>query len=233
MSLNFANKQFPSATILIAVRWYVAYKLSYRDIEELLADRGVQVNHATIHRWVLEYVPQLEAAFLNGKKRVVSDSWRMDETNIKVKGRWFYLYRAVDKFGDTIDFMLTEKRDEAATRNFFNKAIRLRGLPEKVVIDKSGSNAAALDTLNWQIWFSGIIGGFIEVLQVKYLNNIVEQNHRAVKWKMRTGLGFKYIEEAEASIAGVELWQMLRKGQMKNAGDMPMWEQFYLTTSAA
>ena len=103
---------------------------------------------------------------------------------IKVKGRWFYLYRAVDKFGDTIDFMLTEKRNEAAGRNFFNKAIERHGLPEKVVIDKSGSNAAALDTLNWQIWFAGIIGGFIEVLQVKYLNNIVEQSHRAVKLKM-------------------------------------------------
>ncbi|WP_049789038.1 IS6 family transposase [Photobacterium profundum] len=231
MPLNFVNKQFPSATILIAVRWYVAYKLSYRDIEELLAERGIRVDHATIHRWVLEYAPQLEAAFRNGKKRAVSGSWRMDETYIKVKARWFYLYRAVDKFGDTIDFMLTEKRDEAASRRFFNKAIGLHGLPDKVVIDKSGSNAAALDTLNWQIWFAGIIGGFIEVLQVKYLNNIVEQSHRAVKWKMRTALGFKSIEGAEASIAGVELWQMLRNGQMKNAGDMPIWEQFYSLAS--
>ncbi|WP_081470427.1 IS6 family transposase [Photobacterium profundum] len=229
MALNLANKQFPPATILMAVRWYAAYKLSYRDIEELLAERGVQVDHATIHRWVLEYAPQLEAAFLNGKKRAVSGSWRMDETYIKVKGRWYYLYRAVDKYGDTIDFMLTEKRDEAAARSFFDKAIGQHGLPvpEKVVIDKSGSNAAALDSLNWQIWFAGIIGGFIEVLQVKYLNNIVEQSHWAVKWKMRTALGFKSIEGAEASIAGVELWQMLRKGQMINAGDMSAREQFY------
>ncbi|WP_227876485.1 DDE-type integrase/transposase/recombinase [Photobacterium frigidiphilum] len=163
----------PTNSFLPAIRWYVAYKLSYRDIEELLAERGVRVDHATIHRWVLEYAPQLEAAFRNGKKR------------------------AVDKFGDTIDFMLTEKRDEAAARRFFNKAIGQHGLPDKVVIDKSGSNAAALDTLNWQIWFAGIIGGFIEVLQVKYLNNIVEQSHRAVKWKMRTALGFKSIEGAE------------------------------------
>jgi len=80
IALNFANKQFPPATILMAVRWYAAYKLSYRDIEELLAERGVQVDHATIHRWVLEYAPQLEAAFRNGKKRAVSGSWRMDET---------------------------------------------------------------------------------------------------------------------------------------------------------
>jgi putative transposase len=135
--------------------------------------------------------------------------------------------KGVDKYGDTIDFMLTEKRDEAAARSFYDKAIGQHGLPEKVVIDKNGSNAAALDSLNWQIWFAGIIGGFIDVLQVKYLNNIVEQSHRAVKWKMRTALGFKSIEGAEASIAVVELWQILRKGQMTNAGDMSAREQFY------
>ncbi|MCD9535372.1 IS6 family transposase [Photobacterium carnosum] len=207
MALNFSNKQFPPVTILMEVHWYAAYKLSYRDIEELLAERGVQVDHATIHRWVLEYALHLEAAFRNSKKRVVSGSWRMDEIYIKVKGRWYYLYRAVDKYGDTIDFMLTEKRDEAAARSFFDKAIGQYGLPDKVVIDKSGSNAAALDSLNWQIWFAGIIGGFIEELQVKYLNNIVEQSHRVVKWKMRTALGFKSIEGGEASIAVVELWQ--------------------------
>ncbi len=121
MALCFAKKQFPSETILMAVRWYVAYKLSYRDIEELLAERGVLVDHATLHRWVLEYAPQLEEVFRGGKKRAISGSWRMDETYIKVKGQWLYLYRAVDKSGDTIDFMLTEKRDEAAARRFFNR----------------------------------------------------------------------------------------------------------------
>ncbi len=143
MALFFAKKQFPSETILMAVRWYVAYKLSYRDIEELLEERGVLVDHATLHRWVLEYDPQLEEVFRDGKKRSISGSWRMDETYIKVKGQWLYLYRAVDKFGDTIDFMLTEKRDEAVARRFFNKTIGQHGLSEKVVIDKSGSNCAA------------------------------------------------------------------------------------------
>ena len=226
MALSFANKQFPSATILMAVRWYVAYKLSYRNIEELLAERGVKVDHATIHRWVLEYAPQLESVLRN-RKRPVSDSWRMDETYIKVKGEWQYLYRAVDKYGDIIDFMLSEKRDEKAARLFFQKAIGQHGLPEKVVIDKSGSNAAALDTINWQVWFAGMFGRLIEVLQIKYLNNIVEQSHRPVKWKMRTALGLKSVTGAEATIAGVELWQMLRNGQMKDVGEMPLWEQFY------
>ena len=151
----------------------------------------------------------------------------MDETYIKVKGEWQYLYRAVDKYGATIDFMLSEKRDELAARRFFQKAIEQHGLPEKVVIDKSGSNAAALDTINWQVYFAGMICCFIEVLQIKYLNNIVEQSHRPVKWKMRTALGFKSVAGAEATIAGVELWQMLRNGQMEHAGEMTLWEQFY------
>ena len=227
MSLSFRKKQYPSATILMVVRWYVAYKLSYRDIEELLNERGVEVDHATIHRWVVEYAPQLEAAFRNGRKRSVSSSWRMGETYIKIKGQWHYLYRAVDKFGDTIDFMLSEKRDEAAARMFFNKAIGQHGRPEKVVIDKSGSNAAALETLNWQLLLLQMAGCLIEVLQVKYLNNIVEQSHRAVKWQMRTALGYKSIAGAKATIAGVELWQMIRKGQMKGAQGQSVWEQFY------
>ena len=120
MGLSFTNKQFPSATILMSIRWYVSYKLSYRDIEELLAERGVQVDHATINRWVCEYAPQLESVF-RSRKRAVCGFWRMDKTYIKVKGEWQTLYRAVDKQGDTIDFMLSEKRDEPAARRFFKK----------------------------------------------------------------------------------------------------------------
>ena len=151
----------------------------------------------------------------------------MDETYVNVKGEWKTLYRVVDKYGDTIDFMLSEKRDEPAARRFFQKEIKQHGIPNKMVIDKSGSNAAALETINLQICFIGMIGCLIEVLQIKYLNNIVEQSHRPVKWKMRTALGFKSVAGAEATIAGVELWQMLRHGQMENSGDMSLWEQFY------
>jgi putative transposase len=202
MTLSFANKPFPSSTIQMSVRWYVAYKLNYRDIEELLAERGVQVDHATIHRWVCEYAPQLEVAFLR-QKRPVANYWRMDETYVKVKEEWQYLYLAIDKYGNIIDFMLSKKREKLAARRFFHKAIEQHGLPEKVVIDKSGSNAAALDSINRQVYFSGIVGFFIEVLQVKYLNNMVEQSYRPVKWKMRTTLGFKSVAGAEATIAGV------------------------------
>ena len=123
--------------------------------------------------------------------------------------------------------MLSEKRDEPAARCFFHKAIGQHGLLENVVIDKSGSNAAALNAINWQVWFSGLFGRLIEVRQIKYLNNIVEQSHRSVKWKIRTALSFKSDTGAEGTIAGVELWQMLRKGQLKDAGDMTLWEQFY------
>ncbi|NRB42756.1 MAG: IS6 family transposase [Pseudomonadales bacterium] len=223
MAISFANKQFPSATILIAVRWYVVYKLSYREIEELLKERGINVDHATIPRWVLEYAPQLETVFRTRKKQI-SGSWRMDETYIKVKGKWQYIYRAVDKYGATIDFMLSKNCDEPAARAFFNKAIDKHGLPKNVVIDKSGSNAAALNTINWQIWVLGLYGRLIEIRKIKYLNNIVEQSHRAIKWKMRTALGFKSDTGAEATIAGIELWQMLRKGHLKNSGEMTLWE---------
>lgn len=226
MAITFAKKQFPKETILMSVRWYVSYKLSYRDIEELNAERGVSVDHATLHRWVLEYAPQLEAEFRK-RKRPISGSWRMDETYMKIKGEWQYLYRAVDKHGDIIDFMLSKNRDEPAARKFFQKAINQHGLPEKVVIDKSGSNTAALDTINCQLFCAGMILCFIEVIHCKYLNNIVEQSHRPTKWKMITALGFKSVEGAEATIAGVELWQMLRNEQMKDTGDMTLWEQFY------
>ena len=113
------------------VRWYVAYPMSYRDIEELAAERGLKVDHSTINRWVIYYAPQLEESFRKRCKRPVGASWRMDETYIKVKGEWVYLYRAVDKEGQTIDFMLSEKRDEPAARAFFNKAINSNGFVAK------------------------------------------------------------------------------------------------------
>jgi transposase-like protein len=133
--------------ILTCVRWYVAYPLSYRQIEELMQERGVAVDHATIHRWVLKYSPQLEAAF-HCRKRPVWLSWRMDETYIKIKGQWHYLYRAVDKTGHPIDVLLTEQRDERAAKRFLTKAIRRHGVPDKITIDGSEANAAAIWSYN-------------------------------------------------------------------------------------
>lgn len=180
MPINFSGRHFPSAIIMQALRYYLAYKLSYRDIEEIFAERNIYFDHSTLNRWVIKYSPQLEANFRT-RKRNVADSWRMDETYIKIKGKWIYYYRAVDKHGAIVDFYLSETRDEPAVRAFFDKALDSSGLPSKVVIDKSGANIAALDTLNVQLWLSGYMLCMIEVLTVKYLNNIVEQSHRKVK----------------------------------------------------
>ena len=226
MSLNFSGRHFPTDIIMQALRYYLAYKLSYREIEEMFADRNIHFDHSTLNRWVIKYAPQLEAVFRKRKRRV-SGSWRMDETYIKIKGRWVYYYRAVDKYSAIIDFYLSETRDEPAARAFFNKAINQHGLPEKVVIDQSGANAAALDTINIRLWLSGCMLFMIEVLAIKYLNNIVEQSHRKVKDKMHQCLGWKSWEGAESTLAGVELWFMIKQGQMNTTEKMKPWEQFY------
>jgi transposase-like protein len=133
--------------ILQSLRYSLAYKLSYCEIEEIFAERNIHFDHSTLNRWVIKYSPQLEANFRT-RKRNVADLWRMDETYIKIKGKWVYYYRAVDKHGAIVDFYLSETRDEPAARAFFDKALNSSGLPSKVVIDKSGANIAALDTLN-------------------------------------------------------------------------------------
>jgi len=135
---------YPLEVMLICVRWYVAYPLSLRHIEEMMQERGVFVDHATVHRWAIKMVPVLAAIFRR-RKRQAGGSWRMDETYIKVAGKWRYLYRAVDRAGDTVDFLLTAKRDMAAARRFLERAINLHDLPEKITIDKSGANTAAIE----------------------------------------------------------------------------------------
>src|SRR6266540_6486814 len=139
MMVSFKDTHFVKDMILTCVRWYVAYPLSYRQVEELMEERGVSVDHATINRWVLKYSPQLEATF-HRRKRPVGRSWRMDETYIRVKGEWRYWYRAVDKTGQTIDFLLTEHRDQEAALRLLTKAIRRHGVPEKMTIDGSDAN---------------------------------------------------------------------------------------------
>ena len=168
MAISFKGAHFPQDIILMGVRWYLAYPLSYRHVEELLEERGVPIDHATIQRWVVKYSPLLEEAF-HRRKRPVWVSWRMDETYIKVKGHWYYLYRAVDKTGQTIDFLLTEQRDEQAAKRFLTKAIRRHGVPEKITIDGSAANEAAIKSYNEEH------GTTIAIRKVKYLNNIIEQ----------------------------------------------------------
>src|SRR5881296_2935810 len=207
MAVSFKGAHFPPEVILMGVRWYVAYPLSTRHVEELMEERGVAVDHSTINRWGIKYSPQLEEAF-HRRKRAIWVSWRMDETYIKIKGEWQYLYRAVDKQGQTIDFLLTEQRDQEAALRFLKKAIRRHGVPEKITIDSSDANEAAIKSYN------EAHGTNIIIRQVKYLNNMVEQDHRGVKRVTRPMLGFKSFEAAQDTLVGIELMHMLKKRQM-------------------
>jgi putative transposase len=198
---------YPLEVMLVCVRWYAAYPLSLRHIEEMMAERGVCVDHATVHRWAIKILPILAAVFRR-HKRPVGSSWRMDETYIKVGGEWKYLYRAVDRAGHTIDFLLRAHRDCAAARRFFERAIELHGVPEKITIDKSGANTATMEGLRADS------GADIELRQSKYLNNIVEQDHRAIKRIVRPMLGFKSLRCASILIAGIEIMHMIKKGQL-------------------
>ncbi len=220
--INFKGSHFPKDVVLMCIRWYVAYPLSYRHVEELMEERGVSVDHATINRWVVKYSPTLEAKFRQ-IKRSIGKSWRMDETYIKVKGEWVYYYRAVDKAGQTIDFFLSRARDTKAAQDFFKKAIGSSGKPDKVNMDKSVANLAGLQEINQELPQDQQI----TIRQVKYLNNLVEQDHRGIKRITKPMLGFKSFAWAERTLAGIELYHMLHKGQSAINANAPGWKQFY------
>ena len=213
---------YPLDVMLTCVRRYIAYPLSLRHVEEMMQERGVFVDHSTVHRWAMKILPVMAAVFRR-RKRPVGGSWRMDETYIKVAGQWKYLYRAVDRAGDTVDFLLTAKRDKAAARRFLERAINLHGVPEKITIDKSGANTAAIESVK--------ADACVEILmrQNKYLNNIVEQDHRSVKRITRPMLGFKSFWSARIIIAGIETMHMIKKGQMNRPDGQTMSaaNQFY------
>jgi putative transposase len=220
--IDFKGSQFEKEIILWGVRWYVAYPISYRQLEEMMGERGVAVDHSTLNRWVIKFAPEFEKAFRR-RQRPVGRSWRVDETYVKIKGEWAYLYRAVDKEGQTIDFLLMPNRDWDAAEAFLRKAIRTQGLPEKITIDQSGANTAAIKRHN-KTHKTGIA-----IRQCKYLNNIVEQDHRAVKRKVRPMLGFKSFWAARCTLAGIEVMHAIRKGQLVTPGHAPQTpaEQFY------
>jgi putative transposase len=207
MAVSFKGAHFPQDIILAGVRWYVAYPLSTRHVEELMRERGINVDHSTVNRWVISYSPQLEEVF-HPRKRPVWISWRLDETDMRVKGEWRYRYRAVDKTGQTIDFLLTEHRDQEAALRFLKNALRRHNGPETITIDGSEANAAAIKRDNEEY------GTHIILRQVTYLNNMVEQDHRGGKRVTRPMLGFKSFAAADATLVGIELMHMLKKRQL-------------------
>ena len=223
--MDFKGKHFMKEIILMAVRWYLAYPLSYRDIEELLLERNIMVDHSTVNRWVVEYSPQLLAEFRR-KKNPVGNSWKADETYVKIKGQWRYHYRAVDKEGKTIGVYLSKNRDKKAAKAFFKKSIRTPGLPKKITIDKSGANHSALKAINSQL---NKEAQFL-IRQITYLNNVVEQDHRFIKKVVNPMLGFKAFHSVDTTLQGIELHHMLRKGQHTAANEMSIPEQFYALT---
>jgi len=175
----------------------------------MMSERGICVDHSTVHRWAMKLLPVLEKTFRR-HKRTVGKSWRMDETYIKIKGQWKYLYRAVDKDGNTVDFLLRARRDRLAAQRYFERSIILNGVPHTVTVDRSGANLAALKAINVERETS------IRIRQKKYLNNIVEQDHRAIKRRIRPMLGFKKFGCARILLTAIELMHMICKGQMKN-----------------
>ena len=212
---GFKGRQFTAAVILWAVRWYLMFPISYRDLELMLLDRGVAVDHSTIFRWIQAYAAELEKR-IRPHLRLSNGSWRVDETYVRVKGRWTYLYRAVDSRGQTIDFLLSAKRDTAAAKRFFRKALAQPHTvnPRTITVDKNPAYPKAVTEMkqNAELWCRS------RLRQVKYLNNIVEQDHRRIKRLIRPGLGFGGFWTARRTLSGMEAMAMIRKGQIRNVG---------------
>ena len=210
---SFKGRQFTAEVILWAVRWYLMFPISYRDLELMLLDRGVDVDHTTIFRWIQAYAAELEKR-IRPHLRMSNGSWRVDETYVKVKGRWMYLYRAVDSRGQSIDFLLSAKRDAEAAKRFFRKALAQPHTvnPRTITVDKNAAypKAAAEMKRDGELWRRS------KLRQVKYLNNIVEQDHRVVKRLTGPGLGFGSFWTARRTLAGYEAMAMIRKGQVRN-----------------
>jgi len=213
LSSSFKWKHYEGEIILLNVRWYLKYPLSYRNLEEMMAERGIQVDHTTIMRLVHQYLSEIEKK-IRRHLRPTNDSWRVDETYIIVKGEWKYLYRAADSDGNTIDFMLSTKRNRKTAKRFFKKALgsNHNQMPRIITVDKNASYPIAIDELKNEKKLSKNI----EIRQVTYLNNIVEQDHRSVKRIITSMLGFRSFRSASKTLKGIEAMNMVKKRQVNN-----------------
>ena len=215
----FKGRHFDESIILLCVRWYLAYGLSLRDLKEMMAERGVGVDHSTIHRWVVHFAPLLLKRF-NRRKRSVTGKWHVDETYIKVRGRWMYLYRAIDSAGDTVEFWFSEHRDLAAAKRFFSKALEHHGRPDRVVIDGSQTNHEAIVSCDATSRLQNRSRRRVKPIAIRksrYLNNHIEQDHRRIKRRVRPMLGFKSSATANIILSGIEMVHMMRKRQARYA----------------
>jgi transposase, IS6 family len=208
----FKWRHFEAEIILLCVRWYVRYPLSYRHLEEMMEERGLRVDHTTIYRWVQHCAPELDRR-CRPHLKATTDSWRVDETYIQVKGTWMYLYRAVDSAGNTLEFLLSETRDAQAAKRFFSKALTAPHTvtPRVITVDQNPAYPKALTELKAE----GTLPPQSALRQVKYLNNLVEQDHRFIKRLVKPGLGFGSFETAWRTLQGYEVMHMIRKGQVK------------------
>jgi len=211
----FKWRHHESEIILLCVRWYLRYALSYRDLEEMMRERNLTVDHTTIYRWVQKYAPELEKR-IRPHLRLTNDSYRVDETYVKIRGKWYYLYRAVDSTGQTIDFMLSAKRDSRAAKRFFRKMLKASKdqSPRVINVDQNRSYPPAVEELKEE----GVLPITAQLRRCKYLNNIVEQDHRFIKRRVNPGLGFFSFNTARRTIGGYEVMNMIRKGQVEGIG---------------
>jgi transposase, IS6 family len=206
----FKWRQFEPEVILLAVGWCLRFSLSYRDVEELLAERGLLVDHVTVWRWVQRYAPEMERR-LRSRLKPTTDSWRVDETYIRVKGKWRYLYRAVDSSGATLDFLLSAKQDAAAAKRFLAKALGRQNHPVPRVINTDGHSAYPPAIVRLKV--EGALDEDCRHRPVPYLNNVLEQDHRAIKRRVNASQHFRSFWAAWRTIAGYEAIHMIRKGQ--------------------
>jgi IS6 family transposase len=236
----FKWRHFQAEIILLCVRWYLRYALSYRDLEEMMLERGLLIDHTTIFRWVQQYAPEMEKR-CRPHLKACNDSWKVDETSIKVKKVWMYLYRAVDSEGNTLEFLLSPTRDAEAAKRFFNKALHattsapLHTLPSKERVASAApismsvprvinvAKNAAYPKAMAELKACGILPESVELGQVNYLNNLIEQDHRFIKRLTKPGMGLFSFEMARRTLQGFEVMNMIRQGQVQGGakGNIP------------
>ncbi len=205
----FGGRHFDREVIILCVRWYLRFKLSLRDLTEMMANRGLSMAHTTIMRWVQCYVPEFEKRWQRFA-RAGGRSWRVDETYVKIRAKWHYLYRAIDRTGMTIDFRLSARRDVVAAKAFFRKAIKSQHrVPRTITLDGYAASHRAVREMK----ADGSLPADTKLRSSKYLNNLIEQDHRSVKQRIAVMLGFKRFRPAAITIVGIELVHRIRKGQ--------------------